>query len=320
MMYELYVDPRLSLRDIVRALSAQGMRARNGRVLSRVTLNAILRNPVYVTADLPLYEFFKSQGTEIINGAEDFTGDNSCYYYQGKGASEHKSKNLEGQTLVVAPHEGLIPSDLWIRVRKKLIANQRYQPSRKGKNSWLAGKIKCGRCGFALTNVTANKVMYFRCSVHAEDRELCPGCGTVRLVKLHELVYGEMVKKLKGFKTIKGRIKADKANPKLTAKQISLAQVDGEIDKLVESLMTAGPTLVSYVNTKIEELDAGRQKLTREISALTLDIIPPAQMDAISDYLDDWENVSFEDKQKVTDYLITRVRATSESVEIEWKI
>jgi DNA invertase Pin-like site-specific DNA recombinase len=320
MMFELYVDPRLSLRDIIRAVSAQGMRARNGRILSRITLNAILRNPVYVIADLKVYEFFKSQGTEIINGAEDFTGHNACYYYQGKGTAEHKSRYLEGQTLVIAPHEGFIPSDLWIKVRKKLLANQHYQPARKAKNSWLAGKIKCGHCGFALMTVTASNIIYFRCTAHAEDKELCPGCGTVRLVKLHELVYGEMVKKLKGFKTIKGRARAEKANPKLTAKQISLARIDSEIDKLVESLVTAGATLVSYVNAKIEDLDAQRQKLTREIAALTLDTIPPAQMDAISNYLDDWGNVSFEDKQKVVDYLINRVRATSESVEIEWKI
>jgi len=128
-----------------------------------------------------------------------------------------------------------------------------------------------------------------------------------------------MVKKLKEFKTLTGRTKTAKTNPKLTAKQLDLARVNSEIEKLVESLTTAGATLVTYVNTKIEELDAQRQILTREIASLTLDTIPPAQMDVISNYLDDWGNVSFEDKQQVLDYLITRIRATSESVEIEWK-
>jgi len=128
-----------------------------------------------------------------------------------------------------------------------------------------------------------------------------------------------MLKKLNEFKTLTGRTKAAKANPKLTAKRLELAKVEGEIDKLVESLTAAGATLVSYVNAKIEELDAQRQMLTREIASLTLDTIPPAQMEAISNYLDKWDTVDFEDKQKVADYLITRIRATSESVEIEWK-
>jgi len=161
--------------------------------------------------------------------------------------------------------------------------------------------------------------MYFRCNIH-KDNKSCPGCGKVIVPELEAFVYDEMVKKLNDFKTLTGRKKAAKANPKLTAKRSELVRVEGEIGKLVESLTEAGATLVSYVNAKIEELDAERQTLSREIAALTLDAIPPEQMEAISNYLEDWGNVSFEDRQKVTDYLITRVRATNESVEIEWKI
>ena len=32
---------------------------------SRATLSVILRNPIYVMADLDIYEFYKSQGTDI---------------------------------------------------------------------------------------------------------------------------------------------------------------------------------------------------------------------------------------------------------------
>jgi len=58
----------------------------------------------------------------------------------------------------------------------------------------------------------------------------------------------------------------------------------------------------------------------QEISVLTLDEIPPAQLETISNHLDEWDNVSFEDRLKVVDYLITRIGATSTGVEIEWKI
>ena len=37
-------------------------------------------------------------------------------------------------------------------------------------------------------------------------------------------------------------------------------------------------------------------------------------------YLDDWESVSFDDKRKVVDILISQIDATSESVTIHWKI
>ena len=44
----------------------------------------MLRNPVYVQADLDVYEFFKSQGTVVVNEATDCTGTNGCYLYQGR--------------------------------------------------------------------------------------------------------------------------------------------------------------------------------------------------------------------------------------------
>ena len=319
LMYEMYLDPRMSLHDITRELTVQGMKTYHGKPLSRATLSIILRNPIYVMADLDIYEFFKSQGTEIVNGAEDFVGTNGCYYYQGKGNTDNKHPHLQGQTLVIAPHEGFVSSDIWLKVRKKLMANKSFQPGRKASNSWLAGKVKCGRCGYALMSAHSNARLYFRCTVHAENKS-CPGCGAIRMLDLESFGYGEMVKKLQGFKTLTGRKKAAKANPKLTAKQLEFARVESEIEKLIESLTTAGATLVTYVNAKIEELDAQRQTLMQEIAMLTLDTIPSAQMEAISNYLDDWENVKFEDKQKVLDYLITRIRATNESVEIEWKI
>jgi len=318
-MFEMYVDPQISLHNITCQLTAQGMKTYHGRPLSRATLSVILRNPIYVMADLDLYEFFKSQGTDIVNDATDFVGTNGCYYYQGKGNNDNKHTHFQGQTLVLAPHEGFIPSDLWLKVRKKLLASHKYQPARKAQNSWLAGKIKCGRCGYALMAAHSNGRFYFRCTVHADNKS-CPGCGCIKMHELEAFVYGEMVKKLNNFKTLTNRKKAAKANPKLTAKQTELTKVETEIDNLLESLTDAGVTLVAYVNRKIEELDGRKHILTREIAALTLETVPLEQLEAISDYLDDWENVSFDDKRQVLDGVITRIRATNENVEIEWKI
>ena len=99
-----------------------------------------------------------------------------------------------------------------------------------------------------------------------------------------------------------------------------LAQVESEIEKLLDTLTGASPVLLSYANSKIEELDARRQSIANEIAKLSADAVPMEKMESISGYLDDWENVSFEDKRKVVDALITVIRATNEKVEIEWKI
>ena len=181
-------------------------------------MSIILRNPIYVMADLDIYEFYKSQGTEIYNDAADFVGTNGCYYYQGKGNTEDKHKYLQGQTLVLAPHEGFIPSELWLKCRKKILASHTYQLARKARNTWMAGKIKCGKCGYALMSAHSNGILYMRCTVHA-DSGACPGCGCVKLHELEAVVYGAMVKKLKDFKTLTGRKKAAKISPDVYKRQ-----------------------------------------------------------------------------------------------------
>ena len=131
-MYEMYIDPQVSLHDITRQLTEQGMRTYFGKPFSRATISIMLRNPIYTMADLDIYEFFKSQGTNIYNDAADFVGTNGCYYYRSKDSTENKHTHLEGQTLVLAPSEGFIPSDLWLRVRKKMMANQTGNLAGKG--------------------------------------------------------------------------------------------------------------------------------------------------------------------------------------------
>ena len=319
-MYEMYADPQVSLHDITKKLTADGMRTYHGRPLSRATLSVILRNPIYVMADLDIYEFYKSQGTDIYNDAADFAGTNGCYYYQGKGNTEDKHKHLQGQTLVLAPHEGFIPSELWLKCRKKLLASHTYQPARKARNTWMAGKIKCGNCGYALMSIN-NPVgkQYLRCTKRLDNKS-CAGCGKIITSELEAVVYQQMVKKLASYKTLTGRKKAAKANPKIAALQVELAHVDSEIEKLVDSLTGANNVLLSYVNVKIAELDGRKQELLARIAELTVEAISPEQVSQISGYLDTWENVSFDDKRRVVDLMITTTAATSDSLNITWKI
>lgn len=121
----------------------------------------------------------------------------------------------------------------------------------------MAEKIKCGRCGYALMAAHSSGHIYFRRSVHAENKS-CPSCGTIRMLELEEVVYRQMEKKLADYKTLTGRKKKKAVNPRLTAKQLEMAQVESEIEKLLDTLTGATPVLLSYVNVKIEELDRRR--------------------------------------------------------------
>ena len=236
LMFEMYSQPATSFGDIARYFADEGILI-YGKEMKRGFISQLLRNPIYAQADLDMYEFFKSQGTVVVNEATDFAGTNGCYLYQGRDVQERKNKHLKDQILVLAPSEGLVSSDTWLRCRKKLMANKTFQGGRKAKNTWLAGKVKCGRCGYALMSVgNPTGVQYLRCSKRADSKS-CDGCGTLRTREFERFLYGEMVKKLSEFQTLTA--KRETVNPKLTALNMELARVEDEIEKLLNTLTGA---------------------------------------------------------------------------------
>ena len=262
------------------------------------------------TADIAklMFEMYSQPGISF--------GDIARYF--ARDVQERKNKHLKDQILVLAPSEGLVSSDTWLRCRKKLMANKTFQGGRKAKNTWLAGKVKCGRCGYALMSVgNPTGVQYLRCSKRADSKS-CDGCGTLRTREFERFLYGEMVKKLSEFQTLTA--KRETVNPKLTALNMELARVEDEIEKLLNTLTGANAVLLSYANSKIEELDTRRQALTKEISALSAETMSPEHIERLSVYLNQWEEIDFEDRRQVADGLISQIRATDEHVSIEWKI
>ena len=310
--------PQVSFADVVRYLSQNGIKNPNGKNFSRMRIRDIITNPVYAKADASIFEFFHGQGTEIINDISQFIGTNGAYLYTGNKAAKRKSISLDGHVLVLAPHAGCIDSDTWIRCRRKCLNVRQIAKPVKAKNTWLAGKVKCGRCGYALMSVgNPTGVQYLRCSKRADSKS-CDGCGTLRTREFERFLYGEMVKKLSEFQTLTA--KRETVNPKLTALNMELARVEEEIEKLLNTLTGANAVLLSYANSKIEELDTHRQALTKEIAALSAETMSPEQIERLSVYLNQWEEIDFEDRRQVADGLISQIRATDEHVSIEWKI
>ena len=230
----MYAQPTTSYGDITRYFAEQGILF-HGKELIRPTLAQMLRNPVYVQADLDVYEFFKSQGTVIVNDVADFTGMNGCYLYQGRDVKASKEKRLKRPNAGnLAPHEGIVPSRHLADLPQE--ADEQHENPvcpESHPTTWLAGKIKCGNCGYALMSIyNPSGKQYLRCTKRLDNKS-CPGCGKIITSELEAVVYQQMVKKLASYKTLTGKKKAAKANPKITALQVELAHVDSEIEKLV---------------------------------------------------------------------------------------
>ena len=314
LIYELYAKPECSYGDIVRCLHANGM-LKNGKPWVRARLAEILRNPVYVRADLSVYRFYRDRGMAVVNDPGDFIGTNGCYCYKGKNSGHAQT---EGSYLVLAPHEGIVPAALWLKCRAKCGDGQQGRPRQKAKNTWLAGKIKCGVCGYALVDkhYPASGLRYLLCSGKM-DSGACEGGGTIYTDEIEEIVRDEIRQKLTQLGALK-LCKADMVDSEFRERSVQLTQLETEISTLLERIADADGAMYRYISQRIEKLDGRKRALAGDISRQRRR--READCPEISDPSDLWDRLCFDDKRQVVEQLIRVIHVTGDHVRIEWRV
>ena len=322
LMYSLYADEDNSLGDISAYFNKNGIKHLRGGMWSVGRISEMLRNPIYVMADADVYAFFKSQGANIINPVSDYTGYNACYLYQGTVSKTRKQLDLTDKEIVLAPHQGIIPSGDWLKCRIRCLNNRQSTKTCKATTSWLVGKVKCGKCGYGLTIVKANTKWhrYFVCATAlATKKENCQGTGgTIYADVLEEYMLNAIRNKLSEFKTLSQK-KKKQINPKINKNKIRMSEIENEINDLLSKVVGANAVLMQYINEHVESLETERKKLQEENISLTCNQ-DKQNFDVISSHVQDWDNISFEDKQSVVNALIKVIHIADGKIEIMWNI
>lgn len=325
LIYSMYADTNHSLGDIVRYLKEHRMEHLRGANWNTARISEMLRNPVYVEADIDVYRFFQSQGADIYNPASDFTGYNACYLYKGTVSATRKQCDLSGKEIVLAPHKGFISSRTWLACRQRSLNSRQSTKTCRPKNSWLAGKIKCGRCGYALTIRKAKTKWgrYFVCS-QSGNQGNCEGTGcTIYADVLEEYMLGAIKERLSEFPELREGadfVSADAGEEQRNmTKKIRLTQIEKEIDELLLKLSGAGSVLMRYIDETITELDTERRSLLEETRAAPVTNSEGGQT-RITNHVKAWETLSFEDRQAVVDTLIKVIKIADGNMEITWNI
>lgn len=318
-IFAMYAEPQTSLGDVARYLASCEIKNQKGDPFTRGRIRDMVINPCYVRADYRLYEFFQAQGTELVNRPEDFIGANGAYLYSGTGG-RRKTISLQGQILVLAPHEGLIQSDIWIKCRSKCLKNAGAARPVKAKATWLAGKIKCAECGYALS------VKIYHCKTKADNRYyLCShkysgvGCNFSSLDAdlVDEIVFEEMRKKLEEFGTLTKR-KRECAGLQAIKMKVRVEEIDQDIRSLLNKIPFANETVMEYINDRVAELDGKKKELCAEAEQLME--WDDYSFDGLTGYLNRWEKVSVKDRVTIVDQLVESVIASREKIRINWKI
>lgn len=326
LMYAVYEAPLASLGDVVKTLTEAGIRhprKEDGR-WTRTHIGRMLHNPVYVKADLNVYHFFRENGVIIHNSPEDFIGTNGCYLYSEKG-KPHPNYRLEGHHLVLAPHNGIIPSDVWIRCRnKQKHSGETLRPCRI-KNTWLAGKIKCAHCGYALvvqktTKRNGKEFRYLVCSGAGGAEKRCSGVRGLKADHIEALVLEELNRKLENISHFPFARKKE-TNPELKALDIQIAQIQSQIETAAAKALEASGALMKYLSDRVAELDQQKEKyMERRKKIVEAEQIHSEKFGFRLEDHSIWHRMTLEDKIIVMDTLIERIKMSASEMTIVWKI
>ena len=324
LIYQMYAQPQTSLGDLMRYLADNGILTRRGKNWNRTQIGEMLKNPAYLMADLDVYEFYKSQGTNIINDPSEFIGTNGCYLYNSQEAKAHKKQSLEGQTLVIAPHEGFVPSRDWIAARKKCLNNRCFSTSTKAKNSWLVGLAKCGHCHYALSLMyswNAAKTKQWRYfGDHGAYR--AKGCVKKRLKirpdEVERIVFAAMKDRLESLVIAK----AEQQRPDSEAESIraEIIRFDDEIRKLMDKLADADNVLFGYIQDRVNVLHSKKSELEEKLRAKVrkhkeIDTAP------LADPMSRWDTLTVDEKHALAVTMIDVVYVSDEyGVDIQFSI
>lgn len=323
LIYQLYATPQASFADVIKYLSEHEIKNPIGKNFSRMRIRDIIVNPIYVKADAAVFEFFRGQGTEVINDISQFIGTNGAYLYTGNKREKRKTICLNGQVLVLAPHEGCIDSDTWIRCRRKCLNVRQIAKPVKAKNTWLAGKIKCMKCGHALVlkaypRKRKEDARYYICNSKYISAS-CDGVGAIQANEIEDIVFDEMTRKLHEFHELSYAEKQGDSI-ELTKLKLRVEEIEKEIAVLVDKILSASTATMDYINQKVDALDEEKKSMKEKIAEMSAEMYDRKNVGVISGYMERWDELNMDDKVTVVDTLIESIHVDKGKVQISWKI
>ena len=324
-IYDIYSKPAASVGDAVKYFRERGIKKTRGVEWSTTRIGEVLRNPIYVRADVDIYNFYFSRGTEIVNPPESFIGENGCYLYTKNVNRMGKKKDMtqyDNMVLVIAPHKGIVDSDVWIRCRIKADQNTQIPNARKQVRTWLAGKLKCGKCGRALRyNKWTGKTVeneYFLCSELYGSRR-CEGFGAVRKSYIESEVLKHIEARVAEIEIEQSRPGANQAE--INALNAAAASKEKEISELLDNFKGGSEAVMRRLNRRVDEIEDEMRGFKNEILKLEMNKSGRAQLDAgaVSETFKLWDKVNIAERQAAADILIKKVLVTDQTLEIVWK-
>lgn len=320
-IFNTYAVEGVSLRKLMDNLIENNIMPSSGG-WSTAKLSTIIKNPIYVIADNPVYEYYSHNNAKIISDINEFDGIHGVQVY---GKTKHSADDFSDMKVVVMSHEGVVPSDIWLKCQKKLEKNKQIGNAISNSTSWLGGKIACKSCGRTMTvtkggkQLDGSRTRYFSCTGKSHNR-VCKGVRvTLYADSLEDMVYELISEKLAVLKNGKRKITTDNSS-KINLLKNRLSEIKVYQEKLVNLMLKDGfeSEMLALLNDKAKKLSDEKKILLEKQNILENEA--KEEVDVIN-LSKKWKMANYDEKKAVCNLLIDKIFIDENgAVEVIWNI
>jgi site-specific DNA recombinase len=282
MVFEIYMQQRLSIKAIARLLNERQIATRTGKGRwERSTVWGMLRNPAYRgTACYGKTELRPRQ--RITRPLRQRKG------LPSRDSAGHERPRAEW---IEVPVPALVSEEIFALAQEQLEKNKRHSPRRTVEPTLLQGMLVCEQCGYALyrssTRTSKHMLHYYRCLGSDGYRRLRGPVCTNRPIRqdyLDQFVWSEIIRLLEDPELVQAEIDrrravARNADP-LRKRQEELRREQVRIEKNNERLVTAyqeGLVTLPQLRQRMPALQKQAQAVGSELQSLAMGAVDEAK-------------------------------------------
>lgn len=311
-IFKEYSSENISLGEISKKLTKEGIPCAGRKSWDNVTVSRILHNPIYAKCTLEVYLYLEKKGVVIENNIEEFDGTKAGMIIGKRNRNLSKYNDISSQHFSLALHNGIIDSEIWLKCQYKLDANSQIKNTGKGKHTWLSGLLKCGNCGYSLKIILSKGKRYLVCSGKTNYHICDKSYAVVDLTEIESEIENEIDRI---FKDNTIEFKEVKAGSDIADYIDEIKETDKKIQRLLEALSEGSSVSMKYINKEIERLESHKQKIIEK----------NRKDDKFKNvkkviYKLNFNELDFEEKKKTAKELIERIEIIENEVNIVWKV
>ena len=311
-IFDKYSSDNISLGEISRTLTKDGIPCAGRKSWDNVTVSRILHNPIYTKCTFEVYLYLEHKGLIIENNIEEFDGKRAGMIVGKRNKSLCKYNDISNQRFSLALHNGIIDAEIWLKCQEKLDLNSQIKNTGKGKHTWLSGLLKCGNCGYSLKIILSKGKRYLVCSGKTNYHICDKSYSKVDLSEIENEIETEIDKI---FRDNSVELKEVKNDLDTSYSIDEIKETDRKIERLLTALSEGSSVSIKYINREIERLESHKQKIIEKNRkngkfSNAKKVI----------YKMRFCEFDFEEKKKAAKELIDRIEINEKEVNILWKV